>query len=37
MLNFGNGDTEFSLSSSAACAWSAPSENGKKKKLTNEL
>ena len=38
MLNFGNGDTEFSLSNSAARAWSAWSEKEKKKKkLTNEL
>ena len=37
MLNFGNGDTEFPLSSSAARAWSARSEKGKKKFLTNEL
>ena len=36
MLNFGNGDTEFPLPSSAARAWSARSEK-KKKKLTNEL
>ena len=32
MLNFGNGDTEFSLSNSAARAWSAWSEKEKKKK-----
>ena len=38
MLNFGNGDTEFPLPSSAARAWSARSEKEKKKKnLTNEL
>ena len=32
MLNFGNGDTEFPLPSSAARAWSARSEKEKKKK-----
>ena len=32
MLNFGNGDTEFPLPSSAVCAWSAQSEKEKKKK-----
>ena len=37
MLNFGNGDTELSLPSSTACAWSVRSEKEKKKKLTNEL
>ena len=38
MLNFGNDDTKFSLSNSAARAWSARSEKEKKKKkLTNEL
>ena len=37
MLNFGNGDTEFPLPSSAARAWSARSEKEKKKNLTNEL
>ena len=39
MLNFGNGDTEFPLPSSAARAWSARSEKEKikNKKLTNEL
>ena len=39
MLNFGNGDTEFPLPSSAARAWSARSEKEKIKikKLTNEL
>ena len=38
MLNFGNGDTEFPLPSSTACAWSARREKEKKKKkLTNEL
>ena len=31
MLNFGNGDTEFPLPSSAARAWSARSEKKKKK------
>ena len=31
MLNFGNGDTEFPLSSSVAHAWSARSEKEKKK------
>ena len=36
MLNFGNGDIEFPLPSSAARAWSARSEK-EKKKLTNEL
>ena len=37
MLNFANGNTEFSLPSSVASAWSARSEKEKKKKLTNEL
>ena len=37
MLNFGNGDTEFPLPSSAVRAWSARSEKEKKKNLTNEL
>ena len=32
MLNFGNGDTEFPLPSSAARAWSARSGKEKKKK-----
>ena len=32
MLNFGKGDTEFPLPSSAARAWSARSEKEKKKK-----
>ena len=32
MLNFGNDDTKFSLSNSAARAWSARSEKEKKKK-----
>ena len=36
MLNFANGDTEFSLPNSIASAWSARSEK-EKKKLTNEL
>ena len=40
MLNFGNGDTEFSLSNSCCpgmkCAWSAQSEK-KKKKVTMSL
>ena len=31
MLNFGNGDTEFPLPSSAVRAWSARSEKEKKK------
>ena len=33
MLNFGNGDTEFPLPSSAARAWSARSEKEKIKKI----
>ena len=33
MLNFSNGDTEFPLPSSVACAWSARSEKEKKKKI----
>ena len=33
MLNFGNGDTELSLPSSTACAWSVRSEKEKKKKI----
>ena len=39
MLNFGNGDTEFPLPNSAACARSAWSEKEKifKRKLTSEL
>ena len=39
MLNFGNGDTEFPLPSSAVRAWSARSEKEKikNKNLTNEL
>ena len=38
MLNFGNGNTEFPLPSSAARVRSARSEKEKKKKfLTNEL
>ena len=39
MLNFGNGDTEFPLPSSAAHAWSARSEKEKikNKNLTNKL
>ena len=39
ILNFGNGDTEFPLPSSAARAWSARSEKEKikNKNLTNEL
>ena len=37
MLNFGNGDTEFPLPSSATRAWSARSEKEKKKNLSNEL
>ena len=37
MLNFGNGDTEFPLPSSAVCAWSARSEKGKKKKIDKRI
>ena len=39
MLNFGNGDIEFPLPSSAARAWSARSEKEKmkNKNLTNKL
>ena len=39
MLNFGNGDSEFPLSSSAARVWSARSEKEKikNKNLTNKL
>ena len=33
MLNFGNGNTEFPVPNSAACAWSAQSEKKKKKKI----
>ena len=32
MLNFGNGDTEFPLPSSAAHAWSAQSDKKKKER-----
>ena len=37
MLNFGNGDTEFPLPSSAARAWSARSEKEKKKKIDKRI
>ena len=37
MLNFGNGDTEFPLSSSAARGWSARSEKEKKKKFDKRI
>ena len=37
MLNFGNGDIEFPLPSSAARAWSARSEKEKKKKIDKRI
>ena len=37
MLNFGNGDTEFPLLSSAARAWSARSEKEKKKNFDKRI
>ena len=37
MLNFGNGDTEFPLPSSAAHAWSAQSDKEKKKKIDKRI
>ena len=37
MLNFGNGDTEFPLPSSASGAWSARSEKEKKKKIDKRI
>ena len=37
MLNFANGNTEFSLPSSVASAWSARSEKEKKKKIDKRI
>ena len=37
MLNFGNGDTEFPLPSSAARSWSARSEKEKKKNFDKRI